>query len=91
MDVAHDSELPQTSMRRQVVKVLYVLVISLVSQLHIACCLSIEKINPGVAREKALVSLIKREFVAIFLHLIKACTIRVGGEWTTYKYEQYLH
>ncbi|WZY69353.1 hypothetical protein YC2023_001593 [Brassica napus] len=45
MDVAHDSELPQTSMRRQVVKVLYVLVISLVSQLHIACCLSIETVE----------------------------------------------
>ncbi|CAN7025585.1 unnamed protein product, partial [Brassica oleracea var. botrytis] len=40
MDVAHDAQLPQTSMRGQVVTVLYVLVIFLVSQLHTAYCLS---------------------------------------------------
>ncbi|CAF2073846.1 unnamed protein product [Brassica oleracea] len=42
MDVAHDGQLPQTSMRGQVVTVLYFLVISLVSQLHTAYCLSTE-------------------------------------------------
>jgi len=36
MDVAHDGQLPQTSMRGQVVTVLYFLVISLVSQWHTA-------------------------------------------------------
>ena len=42
MDVAHDGQLPQTSMRGQVVTMLYFLVISLVSQLHTAYCLSTE-------------------------------------------------